>query len=243
MDRGQRHKTQTACCALALLLLAAPAPAERATEQGEVVELHTDQAHGKATEGIGMDPTRGKVGSSLLAVYQEYRAHQKLRRAGPIGDGPAFGPSDGLARVQDGYVEIEAIAAFDGGGLVTDLEEMGMHDSMVLGRLVSGQFPIAKIEGLADIPSLQFARPSYTVTNAGSITTEGNRAILADVARTDVGVTGSGVTVGVISGTYNCLNGAEAVKDSGDLPRSINVIESPKQDERCGVKDDEGMTP
>ena len=52
-----------------------------------------------------------------------------------------------------------------------------MHDSKVLGRLVSGQFPIAKIEGLADIPSLQFARPSYTVTNAGSITTQRDRAI------------------------------------------------------------------
>ena len=116
------------------------------------------------------------MGSSLLALYQEYRAHQELRRTGLIGDGPAFRPGDGLARVQDGYVEIEAIAASDGGGLVTALEEMGMHDPRVLGRLVSGQFPIAKIEGLADIPSLQFARPSYTVTNAGSVTTQGDRA-------------------------------------------------------------------
>jgi hypothetical protein len=176
-NHATRHKIQTAaCCALALLSLAAPTSAEPATAQGEGVELHTDPAHGKATEGIGMDPARGKVGSSLLALYQEYRAHKKLRRTGPIGDGPAFRPRDGLARVQDGYVEIEAIAAFDGGGLVTDLEEMGMHDSKVLGRLVSGQFPIAKIEGLADIPSLQFARPSYTVTNAGSVTTQGDRA-------------------------------------------------------------------
>jgi len=135
-----------------------------------------DEAHGKATESIGMDPTRGKVGSSLLALYQEYQSHQELRRTGINGDGPAFQPGDGLARVQDGYVEIEAIAASDGGGLITALEEMGMQDSRVLGRLVSGQFPIAKIEGLADLPSLQFARPSYTVTNAGSVTTQGNRA-------------------------------------------------------------------
>jgi hypothetical protein len=177
MDRGQRHKIQTACCALALLSLAASVSAEPASAQGEVVELHTDPAHGKAMEGIGMDPPRGKVGSSLLALYEEYRAHQELRRAGINGDAPAFRSRDGLARVQDGFVEIEAIAAFDGGGLVTDLEEMGMHDSRVLGRLVSGQFPIAKIEGLADIPSLQFARPSYTVTNAGPVTTRGDRAI------------------------------------------------------------------
>lgn len=242
MNRGQRHKMQAACCALALVL-AAPAPAEPLTAQGEMVELHMHQAHGKETEGIGMDPRRGKVGSSLLALYQEYRAHQELRRTGLIGDGPAFRPGDGLARVQDGYVEIEAIAASDGGRLVTALEEMGMHDPRVLGRLVSGQFPIAKIEGLADVPSLQFARPSYTVINAGSVTTQGDRAILADVARTPGGVTGRGVTVGVISDSYNCLNGAGAAKDAGDLPRAINVIESPEQDERCGVKDDEGMTP
>jgi hypothetical protein len=175
MHRGQRHKTQTACCALALAL-AAPAPAEPVTAQGEVVELHMDQAHGKATQGIAKDPVTGKVGSSLLALYQEYRAHQELPGTGLIGDGPAFRPSDGLARAQDGYVEIEAIAASDGGGLVTDLEEMGMHDSRVLGRLVSGQFPIAKIQGLADLPSLQFARPSYKVTSAGSVATQGDRA-------------------------------------------------------------------
>jgi hypothetical protein len=168
---------QTACCALALAL-AAPASAEPVTAQGEVVdELHMDEAHGKATEGIGMDPTRGKVGSSLLALYQEYRAHQELRRTGVNGDVTAFRPGDGLARVHDGFVEIDAIAAADGGGLVTALEEMGMHEPRVLGRLVSGQFPIAKIEGLADIPSLQFARPSYTVTNLGSVTTQGDRAI------------------------------------------------------------------
>ena len=175
MERGQRHRAQTACCALALAL-ALSAPPEPATAQGEVVALHMDQAHGKATEGLTKDPVTGKVGSSLLALYQEYRAHQELRRAGINGDVTAVRPGDGLARVQDGYVEIEAIAASDGGGLVTALEELGMHDPRVLGRLVSGQFPIAKIEGLAGIPSLQFARPSYTVTNAGSVTTLGGRA-------------------------------------------------------------------
>lgn len=166
MDRRQRHKTQTACCALALALIA-PAPAEPVYAQGEAVELRTDETHRKATEGIGMDPTRGKVGSSLLALYQEYRAHQDLRRSRLIRNGPAFRPSGGLARVEDGYVEIDAIAASEGGGLASDLEEMGMHDSRVLRRLVSGQFPIAKIQGLADLPSLQFARPSYTVTEQG----------------------------------------------------------------------------
>jgi hypothetical protein len=54
MHRGQRHKMDTACCALALLSLAAPAWAEPATAQGEVVELHTDAAHGKAMEAIGI---------------------------------------------------------------------------------------------------------------------------------------------------------------------------------------------
>ncbi len=241
MDRRPRPKSQTACCALALAL-AAPAPAQPAMAQEEVVELHTDQAHGKAAHGISKDLTTGKVGSSLLALYQEYRVHQELRRTELIGDVTAFRPSDGLARVQDGYVEIEAIAASDGGGLVTDLEEMGMHDSRVLGRLVSGQFPIAKIQGLAGIPSLQFARPSYAVTNAGSVTTQGDRAILADAARTAAGVTGSGVTVGVISDSYNCLNGAGAARAAGDLPNLPNdphVIESPEQEDRCGVKDDD----
>jgi uncharacterized repeat protein (TIGR01451 family) len=232
MERAQRHLTQT--CALALALAG---PIGAASAQGDVIELKLDRASGQRT--VRKDAQTGKVGSSLLALYQEYRAHQDQLRAGIVAAGTAFRPSDGLARVRDGYVEIEAIAATETGGLVSELEAMGLHDARVLGRLVSGQLPIAEIEGLANVPSLQFARPSYALTNAGPVTTQGDRAIRADQARAAVGVTGSGVTVGVISDSFNCLGGAGSAKAAGDLPSDITVLESPEQDGICGVKDDD----
>ncbi len=236
MDRGQ--KTQTTRYALALAL-AIPFAANPDAAHGEVIELQMDKTRSEATDGIRKSAITGKVGSSLLALYHEYRDYQENRRAGLVATRTAFRPSDGLARIQNGFVEIEAVATSDDGGLATDLEALGMQDMRVLGRLVSGQFPIAKIDGLMEMPRLQFARASYTITNVGSVTSQGDRAILADVARNTLGITGNGVTVGVISDSYNCLGGAGAAKAAGDLPGAIAVIESPEQDQRCGEKDDD----
>ncbi len=237
MDRGQRYKAQTTYRAIALALatfLAGPA-----TARAEVIELRMDETGSEAMDGTRQNASSDKVGPSLLALFHEYREYRENRRAGLVKAGSAFRPGDGLARVRNGFVEIEAIAMSDDGTLAGELEEMGMQDTRVLGRLVSGQFPIARIDGLLGMQSLHHARPSYSITHVGSVTSQGDRAILADVARNTHGVTGNGVTVGVISDSYNCLNGAGAAKSAGDLPSPIDVIESPEQDGICGEKDDD----
>ena len=64
--------------------------------------------------------------------------------------------------------------------------------------------------------------------SAGAVTSQGDAAMRADVARATFGVDGTGVTVGVISDSFNCLGGAEADVASGDLPPGVVVLaESP----------------
>ncbi|MBN9519055.1 S8 family serine peptidase, partial [bacterium] len=53
---------------------------------------------------------------------------------------------------------------------------------------------------------------------AGAVTTQGDAAILADQVRQLLGLDGSGVTIGVISDSFNLLGGAAADVASGDLP-------------------------
>ena len=83
-------------------------------------------------------------------------------------------------------------------------------------------------------PTGRFRASPRPITHAGSITSQGDIALRADVARTTYGVDGSGVGVGVISDAFDTLFGAAADIASGDLPTSgVTVLngESPL----CGV--------
>ncbi|MBR8838072.1 MAG: S8 family serine peptidase [Stigonema ocellatum SAG 48.90 = DSM 106950] len=59
----------------------------------------------------------------------------------------------------------------------------------------------------------------------GLTTSEGDRAIRADIARESFGVTGKGVLIGVISNSYDNLGFSQVDVDSGDLPEGIIVLQ------------------
>src|SRR5262249_32391388 len=83
-------------------------------------------------------------------------------------------------------------------------------------------FPSPPPPAAAALTSLNFARPAAAVTNAGKVTSQGDHAIRADTARTMFGLDGSGVTVGVLSDSFNCMGGAAGDVASGDLS-PVNV--------------------
>jgi len=95
----------------------------------------------------------------------------------------------------------------------------------VFGRMVSGRLLISAIPALEALDSLKFARPAYAMTRAGAATSQGDVAIRADVARSAFGADGTGVTVGVLSDSFNCRLGAATGVGSGDLPAGIVVLE------------------
>jgi hypothetical protein len=78
---------------------------------------------------------------------------------------------------------------------------------------------------MAALASLQFARPSYMTTRVGSVDSQGDAAMRSDVARTTFGVDGTGVTVGTLSDSFDCLGGAAGDVASGDLPTGIVVLD------------------
>ena len=78
---------------------------------------------------------------------------------------------------------------------------------------------------LKNINALKLARPSYKPSrNTGSVTSQGDLAMRANTARTTYNVSGAGVKVGVLSDSYNALNGAAAGVASGDLPAGVQVL-------------------
>ncbi len=84
-------------------------------------------------------------------------------------------------------------------------------------RLVQGWVPHSQIEVVADLAFVRFIDlPNYGVTNTGSVTTQGDTVIRANLVRAQ-GITGNEVKVGAISDGINGLTSSIA---SGDLSAS-----------------------
>jgi Subtilase family len=184
----------------------------------------------RAWATTGKEGPLAKVDHALAAVYDEQEAYLAQ------GGGTAFTSSNPLLRIIDGRVVVDAVASGDVHALQADLEALGMQGAVVFGRIVSGQLPIAAIEDMAALASLQFARPAYATTNVGLVTSQGGQAMRADVARATFGVDGTGVTVGVLSDSFDCLGGAAADVSSDDLSPATVIQELPD----CRGGTDEG---
>ena len=172
---------------------------------------------------VGKDGVMAHLGYDLALVYEEHREY--LLRGGRVRLGREFESRNKLARIKDELITIDAVAAGNPGELGKGLSGLGMRNLAVSGRTVSGRFPIDKLPELARLPHLQFARPAYVITHTGSVTSQGDIAQASDLGRAFQGLDGSGITVGVLSDSYDCLGGAVIDVASGDLPAGVNVLQ------------------
>jgi len=145
-----------------------------------------------------------------------------------------------LLQVYEGKVVIDAIASTDVNVLLSDLQGLGLEKGSTFGSYVSGLVPISALSSIANLDSLKFARPAYALNNVGLTTSQADVAMRADVARSSFGVDGTGVTVGVLSDSFDYLGGAAADVASGDLPSGINVLKDLRRDGSAGDGIDEG---
>ncbi len=163
------------------------------------------------------DPLVSKLGFDLALLHQEYLQHLA---AG--GTAESFVPSNSSLTVHEGQVLLDSVAAESSEVLLAELEGLGLEHGAAHGSFVSGMMPIEALGDLAHMESLKFTQPSIALTNVGSTTSQGDRAMRADVARDKFDVDGSGVTVGVLSDSFDFLGGAATDVATGDLPGSGN---------------------
>lgn len=93
--------------------------------------------------------------------------------------------------------------------------------------LVTGWLPIPKLNYLPGVPGFGAVTPVYKpIYRTGSVTTEGDAVMGTNLVRSTVGVSGQGVTVGVLSDTVNQVNGGIAASQrTGDLPATVTVLQ------------------
>jgi len=138
---------------------------------------------------------------------------------------------------QTEWVFIDAIAKGDPDILWQDLKALGLRHSSIFGRIVSGQLPQKSLEKLEALPSLNEVKRSRMMYSQGSVVTQGDKAQGSDLARKNFSVTGKGVTVAVLSDSFNCLGGMEKDKKSKDLPQNVLILEEALD---CADTTDEG---
>ncbi|MBE9066481.1 S8 family serine peptidase [Leptolyngbya cf. ectocarpi LEGE 11479] len=74
-------------------------------------------------------------------------------------------------------------------------------------------------------------------TNQGSVVSQGDQALRADIARSTFSLNGDGITVGVISDSFNALGGFNDDVASGDLPSDLTIV----QDDQSGTDEGRAM--
>lgn len=129
--------------------------------------------------------------------------------------------------IKENRIAIEAIAIDQNGqALLAQLQTLGLTEGNAYRSTVFGFLPLEKLADLTNVPTLNYARPYYKpFTNAGLVTSQGDKALKADLARQTYNVTGTGSKVGILSDSYNALGGASAGMVSGDLPANVTILD------------------
>lgn len=168
------------------------------------------------------------LGGDLVRLH---RQHEQFQRQKTVG--AKFQPQSPFLPVQNEMVTIDVLAKRgQGATLENKLRGMGAENLARSGRLVSGRLPIEALSEAAGLDVLHSARPASYMAATGSVTSQGDAALKADDARSQSGVDGMGVTVGVLSDSYDNPEGSVSTTaqddiDSGDLPSSgrISVLD------------------
>lgn len=96
---------------------------------------------------------------------------------------------------------------------------------------VSCWYPINSLLALNSMgANLNFARPIYPpISNAGTTTTQGDKAMKSDYVRQAYGLMGEGVSIGVLSNSYATITQGSTTAaaidvGNGDLPTDVHVV-------------------
>ena len=115
--------------------------------------------------------------------------------------------------------------------LGVDMDEISIDSTQ---NMVIGYLPVSKLFNLEQLPHFDSAVPVYkAIVRTGSVESEGDAVIGGPAFRSTYGVTGAGVTVGVMSTSVNqvadpsnpSLVGIAWSQSTGDLPPVVNVLE------------------
>jgi Subtilase family len=196
-------------------------------------------------------PQRQSVGGAKFdGALADLSRHKALVRPDhAIDDLRSLAPAARFAQAAAGappLVLIDAVTRGDPQKLKAALVALGLQRPALYSNDVGGWLPVSQLEAASARAEVHSIRAAMPHTRSGAVTTQGDFVQHSDTVRSANSLTGAGVTVGVISDSFDCYsvyaannvaasgaagyanNGflATAADDitSGDLPASVNVL-------------------
>jgi len=174
---------------------------------------------------------RSVLDASLFQLLQEFRDN------GIVSDNYA----QSLNLLADNRIFLTITASEDSiAALKVRLEALGMTNITEYKHLISGVLPIQKLGELSDVAGISRVSSNLATSySEGLASNKGETGMNADVIKRVHNLDGSGITIGVLSDSYNCLGGAGIDITLGDLPNDVQVI---KEYSFCSInpRSDEG---
>ena len=214
------------------------------------------RAHLMAFGGRSPAQQRSGLGAKFDAQLADLARHANRARPGSAGllDLHSMNPAAHFIvsrTTGTQYVAVDAITRGDVQQLKAALTALGMRRPATYLNDVGGWLPVSALNAAAALPQLHSIRAAMWRAHAGAVTSQGDYVQGSAAARTASGTDGTGITVGILSDSYDCYslyaqpgsgvpasgnqgyapNGftATAADDiaSGDLPAAgnINILE------------------
>jgi hypothetical protein len=191
------------------------------------------------------------AGSKFDASLAEISRHVSSVRPGhAVEDLHALNPAAKFTQPANSstpLVLIDAITTGDPQQLKAALVGLGLQHASQFSNDVGGWLPVDQLDAATTLTELHAIRAAMPRTRSGAIQTQGDFAQNSDLVRTANALDGTGVTVGVISDSYDCypvyaangvpaggLNGyanngfnttAASDTTSADLPSSVSIVD------------------
>jgi Subtilase family len=190
-------------------------------------------------------------GAKYDASLAEIARHvSSLRPGSALQDLHALNPAARFSQPANSsspLVLIDAITKGDPQKLKAALVGLGLQRASQYSNDVGGWLPVDQLDAATALTEVHAIRAAMMRTKSGAVTSQGDYAQNSDLVRSENSLNGAGITVGVLSDSYDCypvyaangvnangLNGyanngfnTTAAGDiaTGDLPASVDVIE------------------
>jgi len=136
---------------------------------------------------------------------------------------------------EEGYIQTYVYVTEVNDQVISELEDNGMRIdiSNEKYKIIQGWIHFDQINSISELEFvIKITPPGYTKPRTGSVNTQGDAVMKSDQVRNNLGITGEGVFIGVIS--TGITNVASSMA-TGDLPD--NIATNPML---LGIEDDEG---
>jgi subtilisin family serine protease len=194
-------------------------------------------AHLMAYGSRGLAPRSGPSAKLDGALADLARHADRVRPQSALLDLRSLNPAARFMVARNSgtaYVVVDAITRGDAQSLKSALVGLGLlHPSVYLND-VSGWLPISAIEAAASLPELHSIRAALARTNTGAVTSQGDFVQgTAALRSSNPTLTGSGITVGILSDSYDCYavyampnSGVPASGNSGYAPNGFGAVDA-----------------